>query len=218
MKINQKLSICLIAGLVMILAVGLIRPVGAATATATQRMSFRSIGAQDGFIWESSEDNNKGYKLNSDHPTLNVGDDNIDRQYRAIFSFDTSQLPDTAVITWARIRVQLRKMVGWTGYSFVVWEVKSPYFGTSAGLMPHDFQNAASAKLTGQGINVNQYDTKLFGVDQFQYINLQGTTQIRMRYDLEDNDNMSGDYNIYYSGDAVSLATRPLLVVEFNIP
>ena len=84
MKINQKLSICLIAGLVMILAVGLIRPVGAATATATQRMSFRSIGAQDGFIWESSEDNNKGYKLNSDHPTLNVDDDNIDRQYRAI--------------------------------------------------------------------------------------------------------------------------------------
>lgn len=216
MKTIQKLSTDLIAVLVVILFATLTRPVGAAT--ATQRMSFRSIGAQDGYIWEETEDGEKGFKLNSDHPTLNVGDDNYDRQYRAIFSFNTSRLPDTAVITWARVRIQLRAMIGWAGYSSIVWEVKSPWFGSSAAFLPHDFQNVASAKLTGQGINVNQYDTKLFGADQFQYINLQGTTQLRLRFELDDNDDMSADYFIYYSGDATDPATRPLLMVEFNVP
>lgn len=186
----------------------------------TLRMVFRSVAAQDGYIWESTEVSGVGLRVNSTGATFRVGDDNRDRQYVGILSFNTSALPDNAIITWARLRIQQGDpaMVGWPGFGYEIFEVKSPYFGASAALLPSDFQEAASAQLTGQGINVNQYLTKLFGANEFQYINVQGRTQIRVRLSVDDNDDLSADYRVLYTGNHPTPVSRPTLVIEFQLP
>ena len=186
----------------------------------TLRMGFRSVAAHDGYIWESAEDSGVGLRANSTDTIFRVGDDNRDRQYVGILSFNTSALPDNAIITWARVRIQQGDpaMIGWPGFGFEIFEVKSPYFGASPTLLPSDFQEAASAQLTGQGIHVNQYLTKLFGAGEFQYINLQGYTQIRVRLSVDDNDDMSADYRVLYTGNHPTPISRPTLMIEFQLP
>ncbi|MFZ5856177.1 MAG: hypothetical protein ACOYZ6_05040 [Chloroflexota bacterium] len=216
MKTLSKSIFGLLAALILILGLPEVRAAG--KVTATQRMTFRSIAAQDGFIWESTETSGVGLRVNSTGTVFRVGDDLQNRQYVGILSFNTSRLPDNAVITWARVRIQHINMVGLPNFGGEVFEVKSPYFGTSAALQPSDFQATASAQLTGQGINVNQYLTMLFGSGEFQFINLQGTTQIRLKRSVDDNDNNSADYFVYYSSDVANPAARPTLIVQYFIP
>ncbi|MFZ5856175.1 MAG: hypothetical protein ACOYZ6_05030 [Chloroflexota bacterium] len=182
------------------------------------RKTFRSIAAQDGFIWESTETSGVGLRVNRTGSLARVGDDNLDRQYVSIFSFNTAPLPDTAVIAWARIRVENTEMVGHTGFGSEIFEVKSPFFGVSAALLPSDFQDSASDELTGQGIHVNQYLTQVFGSGEFQFINLLGITQIRLRLSVDDNDDMSADYRICLTGEATNPNSRPTLIVDYYIP
>jgi hypothetical protein len=52
----------------------------------------------------------------------------------------------------------------------------------------------------------------------FEYINLNGITQIRLRFQLDDDDDLTNDYLRFYSGDYEDLALRPRLVVEYYVP
>jgi hypothetical protein len=52
----------------------------------------------------------------------------------------------------------------------------------------------------------------------FEFISLTGITQIRLRYQLDDNDDMANDYIRFFSGDYVSITDRPHLVVEYSTP
>ena len=105
-------------------------------------MGFRSFAAQDGYVWESTETSGVGLRVNKTDITFRVGDDNQDRQYFGILSFNASALPDNAIITWARIRIQQADptMVGWPGFGYDICEIKSPYFGSSVMLQPNDFR------------------------------------------------------------------------------
>lgn len=183
-----------------------------------ERMTFRSVAAQDGYVWESTENSGVGLRGNNTDTTLRVGDDDQDRQYVGILSFNTAKLPDNAVITWARIRVETIDMVGHTGFGYEIFEVKSPFFGASPALHPSDFQSPASAVLSGPGNHANEYITHLFGTGEFQYINLQGTTQLRLRLSVDDNDDMSVDYRICYTGEVAASTSKPTLVVEYYVP
>jgi len=48
-----------------------------------------------------------------------------------------------------------------------------------------------------------------------QYINLNGITQIRLRFQIDDDDNQLNDYMHFYSGNYPDLALRPRLVIEY---
>ena len=52
----------------------------------------------------------------------------------------------------------------------------------------------------------------------FAYINKTGVTQMRLAFQLDDNDDLSADYLTFYSGDAEDQALRPHLMVEYYIP
>ncbi|MCJ7723572.1 MAG: hypothetical protein MUP03_05530 [Anaerolineales bacterium] len=52
----------------------------------------------------------------------------------------------------------------------------------------------------------------------YAYVNKTGTTQFRLRFTLDDNDDAGDDYVMFYSGDWTSVADRPRLVVYYNIP
>ncbi|MCQ3939261.1 MAG: hypothetical protein DPW18_19790, partial [Chloroflexi bacterium] len=77
---------------------------GASEAPATAL--FRSQGTYDGWILESSEASGAGGTMNPSAATFNLGDDAANRQYRTILHFDTSALPDNAVITSAVLKIR----------------------------------------------------------------------------------------------------------------
>lgn len=52
----------------------------------------------------------------------------------------------------------------------------------------------------------------------FRYISLSGTTQFRLRFQLDDNEDLGDDYLKFYGGDYSSQAGRPQLQVMYYVP
>ena len=52
----------------------------------------------------------------------------------------------------------------------------------------------------------------------FEYINLNGITQLRLRFQIDDDNDFVGDYIRFFSGDYADLALRPRLVIEYYVP
>jgi hypothetical protein len=51
----------------------------------------------------------------------------------------------------------------------------------------------------------------------FKYINRTGVTQFRLRFALDDNNNGTADYLLFYSGNAAT-SKRPTLVIKYYAP
>lgn len=181
------------------------------------KLIFRSIGAQDGHIWESTENSGVGLKADSTNTIFRVGDDNRDRQYRGFLSFNTSPLPDTAVLISAVIQLQLVDGQGssWELDPFLV-DIRKPFFGDSISLLPNDFQSAPSMHAANINI-IYGFEGEWLKKAALPYINLIGRTQFRLRFQKDDNDNMRADYRGYYSGDA-QFINRPRLVIYYYVP
>jgi len=172
----------------------------------------------DGYIWESAEDSGVGLRANSADTTLRLGDDNSDRQYRSIVSFNTSSLPDTATIHSATLRLFWSGAVGANpNWSLRVFDIRRGVFGASASLQADDFQAPASLSAIGPLLINETYSEGFLSDAAFPYFNLTGNTQFRVRYEEDDNDNNSADYVILYSGEAQT-QSRPLLTVYYFVP
>lgn len=68
-------------------------------------MTFVSIAAEDGYIRESTANSGLGGTIDSTATTFRMGDDASNRAYRPILSFDTSSLPDNAIVVEATIGI-----------------------------------------------------------------------------------------------------------------
>lgn len=172
-----------------------------------------SNGTQDGYIWESTETSGVGLKADSIGSSLLVGDDNYDRQYRAILSFDTSTLSDTITIYSAVIALIPSSTQGVYFYwSPLLVDIRKSYFGSSIFLLPHDFQVVPSLSATSTVDLASNY--AWLNNAGLPYINLAGNTQFRLRFQQDDNDNMRADYIGFYSGNTAA-ALRPQLVIYY---
>ena len=183
-----------------------------------------SIGAQDGYILESSETSGIGSTVNKTS-NLWVGDEAKKKQVRSIVTFATGAgLPDTAVITKVTLKLQKQAVVGGGNpvsmFQGFFLDVKTGPFGT-AGLVSTDFQ-AVPNKTFGPYLTVlagNWYSIDLTPAKS--YINkaasLSGLTEIRVRFKLDDNNNTVANYLSLYSGDAAS-NLRPQLIIEYSVP
>ncbi len=190
--------------------------------------TFRSNGANDGWILESKEDSNRGGIGNSTATTFNLGDDQQDRQYRAILHFATSSLPDNAVITQVILMIKNQKVFGtnpFITHQNINVDIHKGYFGSSGflgfnSLDLADFQAPASQDSAGIIYNnpVSGWYWTLLDGSAYQFVDLQGVTQLRLRFQLDDNDDMAADYLSFYSGNANSQADRPQLQVEYYVP
>jgi hypothetical protein len=185
------------------------------TSTAT----FYSIGAHDGFIRESTENSNTGGSLNALATTFNLGDDAYDRQFRAILSFKTAPLPDTATIISVTLKIKRYSIVGtnpFTTHGNILVDIRSGPFGT-AGLQLSDFNATASmdnvARFSNNPLAGNWYSVNI-NPTAFTYINKTGLTQFRLRFFKDDNDDMGADFLKFFSGDAAA-ASRPVLIVYY---
>jgi M6 family metalloprotease-like protein len=193
-----------------------------ATPPTTETQSFDSKAAQDGWILESGEGTNKGGTLNSTLTTFRLGDNAGDRQFRAILSFDTSSLPDNAVITKVTLKIKLQSVTGtnpFTTHGNLLIDIRNNAFSDNSALQLSDFQSAASKNAVGviSKTAINGWHTKVWTAGVFPYINLAGLTQFRLRFAKDDNDDMGADFLSFYSGNSTAV-NRPKLIVEYYVP
>jgi len=183
-------------------------------------LTFKSQGANDGWVLESTETSGMGGSNDSIATTLRVGDDATDKQYRSIVSFNTASLPDNAVITKVTLKVKKQGLTGtdpFTTHGTLMAAIRKPYFGSAVTLANSDFQAALSKQVGFSSVPVSNWYSTNNNPVIWPYINLTGTTQFRLRFTLDDNDDMGADYVRFYSGNA-GAAYRPQLIVEYYVP
>lgn len=185
-------------------------------------VTFKSIAAADGWIMESAENTSVGLLFNRLATVIQVGDDVRDRQYRSLLSFNTITLPDNAVILSAQLNVIKQGVVGtnpFTTHGALLVEIRAGTFSDNLLLQASDFSAAASPgssletllEATPTRYTVNLGDTNL------AFINKVGVTQFRLRFALDDNDDMGNDYLKFFSGNSTD-ANRPALIITYYLP
>ena len=189
------------------------------------QVTFTSVAAQDGYVLESTETSNIGGSIDATASTtsaLRVGDDNKDKQYKAAVSFDTSSIPDGATIVSATLRLRRGTLSGTNPFTThgTCWaDVQTGGFSGSTALQTGDFQAAAAAvqaaSLTNAASNGTWSEGSLNAAG-LAALDKTGTTQLRVYFNLDDNDDTSNDYIGYYSGDNGTSANRPQLVVTYQ--
>lgn len=207
--------------------IGLARPQGGtcdigAVEKEIISLTLRSTGSEDGWVLESTETSTAGGTLNSTATVFRLGDDVADKQYRAILSFDTGQLPNDAVITKAKIKIKYQSLTGtdpFTTHGTLYLDIRTGSFG-NAGLELADFQSAASLGSAGSIPNtpVSNWYTRVLSSTALTYISKTVRTQFRLRFQYGDNDDLGDDYLKFYSGDHANVAVRPTLIIEYYLP
>jgi hypothetical protein len=191
------------------------------SAPANKVSTFISTGAYDGWTLESAETSNKGGKFNAAAKTFQLGDDALDRQYKAVLSFDTTSLPDNAVIQSVTLQiVQSGSLVGSNPFKIMgalLVDIRRGTFGTPA-LSGADFQALVSSKkvATFNKTPVSGWYSALLNPAGRSNINKVGVTQFRLYFAKDDNDDLGADFMKFFSGNNTTL--RPQLVVTYTMP
>ncbi len=186
-------------------------------------LTLSSVSSQDGYILELNETSGVGGSLNSTSTIFMLGDDNLNRQYRAILSFDTGVLPDNAVIGSASLQITKQSITAedpFIKHALIAMDIRKPVFGAGAGLALEDFKASAGLLNAGwvKSAAVAGVYTGVFGAAAFPAVNLVGTTQIRLRFAVDDDNDRITDRLSFYSGNSTSTAFRPILRITYHLP
>ena len=195
------------------------------TATATPvtptllSITVKSVAASDGWVLEKSENANIGGSMDAASTTLLLGDDAQNRQYRSILSFDTSSIPDTAIVSSVTLKTEQQSSTGGATlnmFNGLMVDVATGSFGTPS-LQLTDFQAAANKTDIGPFTSAPVSSGYTFDLTGAQaYINKTGLTQLRLRFSLDDNNNSVANTISLYSGN--SSANAPALTVNYYLP
>lgn len=189
---------------------------------AVTTVRLPAVAPQDGWVAESSAGSGVGRTVNAAGPTLAVGDDGGDRQFRSFLSFDTSRLPARAWIVSATVKVKRSGGTGRNPFSShrnLVVDVRSPHFGSAAGLAANDFQAAANR---GSVAVLNPtpmagWQTAPLSSQGLSLLNVRGTTQFRLRFQVPTDRDRVADTVAFRSGNAPQSAERPVLEVQYRL-
>jgi hypothetical protein len=192
--------------------------------TAAVSIPFVSYGPYDGYLLETRDGSNKAASVNASDSTLIVGNTPNGRRYRSFLSFDTSPLPDNAVIISAVITLKMSSISNPTPfdtYAGLNVDIRKSYYGSSVKLQLADF-NASNSLTTAGTISEpatpnSPYVASLI-TKAFPYVNKKGTTQFKLRFPGDDIGNDLYDTIKFYSGDASIVSFRPTLVVTYYLP
>ena len=220
------------AGCILVDQRGVSRPqgphcdMGAYEAPVT--VTYRSSGAQDGWVLESAETSGMGGSLNSTTGPLILGDDTTNRQYRSVLSFATAALPDNAMISSVTLKLKYASVSPpasnpITLLKGILLDVRTGFFGSSPNLQLGDFQ-AAGTTSTGPfmpALSAGYYSLQL-GSGSFAAINKLssngGLTQIRLRFKLDDNNDLVANTLNLVSGNNANPSNRPALIIVYTTP
>lgn len=183
------------------------------------------VASEDGYALESTETSGVGGSANSTATTFRMGDDASDRQYRGILSFDTgTPLPDTATVRSAEVRIQRASVTGTSPFSThgTLWVdiITGAYSGNNA-VQTADFQAASTATQVASLSNATsngQWSSGFLNSTGNAAVNKTGRTQLKLRFNLDDNDDLGADYISYNSGNHATSTSRPVLVIYYTLP
>jgi Tol biopolymer transport system component len=191
-------------------------------------VNLNSVAANDGWILESGENSNVGGSINSTTSTFNVGDEKSNKQSIGILHFDTSGIPDNAIITSITLQVRKQGITGtdpFTTHGGLALDIQTPHFGTTAALQTNDFEATPGVDTVASfdPVPVNNWYSAVVDSTWSLFIDLAGTTQFRLRFGLDDDNDRSADMVKFYSGEAAPVkgsttTNRPHLVIEYYIP
>ncbi len=183
--------------------------------------TFSSTAIHDGWILETSESSSLGGTRDSLSTTFNVGDDNKDRQYRSILSFQTTSLPDNAVIASVQLKIKKQGLVGadpFTTHGNMLVEIRQGAFNKNLALEAADFSAPASSSVKDAFVPLpSKWYVANLTSPNLSFVNLFGLTQFRLRFALDDNDDMGADYLKFFSGNSTE-ANWPKLIVTYYLP
>jgi len=183
-------------------------------------VTFSSVAAEDARVWENGENGNAGGGGNATDNTtasLRVGDTNANEQYKTIVSFNTSSIPDTATITSATLRLVRGTSSGtnpFTTFGSCLVDIVTGGFGGSTAFAIADWQ-AGVATMSNPTAN-GSASTGTLNAAGLAAINKTGTTQLRLAFTLDDNNNLTYDYIGFFSGENATASNRPQLTVTYT--
>ncbi len=183
-------------------------------------LAYLSDGLRDGWVLESAENSNIGGTLNNVASVLVVGDSASRKQYRSIVSFNTSTLPDNAVITSAFLRVRKQTIVGANPFSthggIIVDMRKGSFY--ALGLQVVDFQAAASKINAGTmtALGTAGWYQLVINSAYYSLVNLTGPTQFRLRFIVDDDNDTVADYVRFFSGSCFQSPVKTNL--DYRVP
>jgi hypothetical protein len=187
-------------------------------------VTFTSIAAEDGTVAELQEANDVGGLASpgsSQQAALRVGDDAIDRQYKTVVSFDTSSIPDGALISSAVVRLYRARGFGTSPFDThgpCYADVQTGGFGGDPALVAGDFEAPATAPQAATMSSPAANGTWSEGVLDaagLAVIDPQGTTQLRVECSLSDDDDGVTDQIGFTPGEG-AVGTQPELVVTYE--
>lgn len=193
-------------------------------------MTFVSIGTQDGHILESSRDSNTGGSVDTTSGTFRIGDDAQARAYRGFLSFDTSSLPDDAIIVEATVGIvrvgnitgQIPIGVADSQWGDILLDYAIPSFGAGTQLTPADWESvptrAGVSKFAWPAYSPDMTIYSRLESGDLDLINKTGSTQVRIRYQNDDDGDAVADYVSYGTGSNSTASRRPTLRVKYHLP
>jgi hypothetical protein len=187
-------------------------------------MTYISEGEYDGYILELFQNSATGgtaVATGTKGAGLRIGDDADNKQYKSIVSFDTSTIPDWAVIDSAALLLKCGGEWGdASGFGAITADIKKGVWNGSVELEPEDFQalggganvvTLASYPSLDEWIEGNIITAKL------DKINKTGRTQLRVHFkDVTTNSDLNRDVLCFYSGSNATNFNRPKLVVKYH--
>jgi len=192
----------------------------------TVRDMFYSQAAYDGWIRETAENTNKGGLLNTTNLLCNIGDDALDRQFRTILHFNTSRIPDTAHVTKVSLQFKRHSIIGVNPlltHGSIWADIREGFYSNNAALVQSDFAAAPSMGFAGSfkyvpsSLAYKIYRSSL-KADALEYLNINGTTQFRLRFGSDDDNDNIADYWKIFCGNMPVPFNRPVLRVWYYEP
>lgn len=180
--------------------------------------TFNGIGASSG--WTRSDGTTGG-------SYIIAGDNNLNQSYRGIIDFDTSPLPDNAVIDSASLQLTKASFTGsiqgWgptEHVNSVTVQIGNPCIGACSTLEASDYTAilgtvgyACAAQVPPCG---NMTTTTDF-IGSLTNISLTGHTNIRLRFNTPTDSDGINDYTSWYKNTAGG-GTPPILTITYHIP
>jgi rhamnogalacturonan endolyase len=189
--------------------------------------SFSSVAAEDGYI-RGASGNLTGSTINSNSLAIQIGDyrGTPGRQYKGIFSFDTSLIPDGATVASATLKMKRQGLSNtnpFTIFGTCYVDIKGGTgFNGNPALEAGDFQASADATQVAtmsNAANNGDWSTGSLNATGARLISTIGTTQFRVYFSTLTNNDTVDDYISWYSGDNTSAsANRPVLEVTYTRP
>lgn len=187
------------------------------------RLRLRSIAGEDGFVCEELALINRGERAFADEAggaALIAGDQRQNQQCKAIISFDTSALPDTAEIISAVLILRQGARSGNPVATLgrVLADINSGEgFGDSPALRPDDFEadadGARVAVLQPARGDVRRHIGRIRS-SAFGRISTTGRTQFRIYFAQPDDGDFAADFLGWHSGESGSNA--PVLDIMYR--